>query len=139
MGGREQGSRDFSASHSSKHDINNTDYFRLPFMKVWNWLAASAEAWPRAGWLLPPGFLSWGAQPGVAAGRCVLRQAARLENTSIFPLLILPGIFWDVWGSWFVSQRFEGVFCCPGVICIPAVPKGCSQAGVLAVLGAVQT
>lgn len=85
MGGREQGSRDFSASHSSKHDINNTDYFRLPFVKVWNTLAASAEAWPRAGWLLPPAFLSWGAQPGVAAGLCALRQAARLENTLIFP------------------------------------------------------
>lgn len=69
VGGGEQGSRDFSASHSTKHDINNTGYFRLPFTKVWNSLAASAEAWPRAGWLLPPGFLSQGAQPGVTV-RC---------------------------------------------------------------------
>lgn len=62
--------RDFSASHSSKHDINNSDYFWLPFLKVWSELTASAEA--SSGRVAPATwFLSWGAQPGLAAGCCV--------------------------------------------------------------------
>lgn len=43
--GGEQGCGDFSASHSSKHDINSTDCFWLLFVRVWNLLAASTETW----------------------------------------------------------------------------------------------
>lgn len=116
--GGEQGSRDFSASHSSKHDINNTEYFQLPFMKVWNSLAASGEAWSQAGWLLPPGFLSWGpawlrvsrgAQPWVATGRCVLREAARSGSTLLF----------------FPANPARHSLGCPGlVVCLSAL-QGC--------------
>lgn len=90
------GSRDFSASHSSKHDINNSDYFRLPSVKIWNSLAAPAEA---SLGRVAPGVLCWGAQPWLAAGHCALRQAARSGNTLLFfPLLMLPIILWAIWG-----------------------------------------
>lgn len=126
------GSRDFSAPHSVKHDINNTDYFWLPFAKVRNSPPASAEArlaLGRAGWLLPPGVSvppGWGdtQSPGMLRGWGIPYSFFIYFLFFFPPCSLCPG-FSGARG--FVSQGFEGASRCPSGVGVPAV------------LGAVQT
>lgn len=80
----ERGSRDFSASHSSERDINNTDYFRLPFVRVWNLPAASTEAWPWQGGSCRRGSVP-GVQPGGPQVAMCCRGCEVGEHLAVFP------------------------------------------------------
>lgn len=51
------------------------------------------------------------------------------EHLALFPLLMLPNVFWDVWGSWLVSQRAEDVSCCSSVAAFQRYPQAGGRAG----------
>lgn len=86
----------------------------------------------------PGSLVGLGAWPGVAAPCCELWGAAARE--CLAPALCSFCLAFSSMsgGLRFILQPFKGVFCCRCFICITTVPEGCSQAGGLVLLGAVQ-
>lgn len=147
--GGEQGCGDFSASHSSKRDINSTDCFRVAFCeglelaRCLHGNLAPSRGVPCCVLSCPGASLPLGSSRGSGHGRHCrgrLHHAASggcgrgMPRSCSFCLAFsrMSG------GLWFILQPFRGVFCCCCFICITTVPEGCSQAGGLVLLGAVQ-